>query len=131
MTTTNNRTPKLRVLVVEDNRDAAGSTATLLRHWGHDVRVALDGPTALREASEDAPDVVLLDLGLPGMDGYEVARRLREMLHEKKTLFVVVSGYGMDRDVLRSSDEGIDLHFVKPVDPAELRAVLEKFAQAR
>jgi len=121
----------MRVLVIEDNADVARSTATLVRRWGHDVRVAFDGPTALREAGEDEPDVVLLDIGLPGMDGYEVARRLREMLHEKGTLFIVISGYGTEKDVLLSREEGIDLHFIKPADPAELRAVLERFSQTR
>ena len=122
---------KLHVLLVEDNRDTAQSTAALLRRWGHNVRVALDGPTALREADEDEPDVVLLDIGLPGMDGYKVARRLRETLHAKGTLFIVISGYGAEKEVLRSKDEGIDLHFVKPADPAELREELERFARAR
>src|SRR3954469_5124709 len=96
---------RMRVLVVEDNADAARSAAALVRRWGHDVRVAFDGPTALREASEDEPDVVLLDIGLPGMDGYEVARRLRELLHEKGTLFVIISGYGAEKDLLRSKEE--------------------------
>jgi len=121
----------MRVLVVEDKPDAARSLATLLRHWGHDVRVAFDGPAALQEAGADEPDVVLLDIGLPGMDGYEVARRLRETLHEKGTLFIVISGYGTEADIRRSREEGIELHLVKPADPAELRAALERFARAR
>src|SRR5687768_15572117 len=81
----------LRVLVVEDNPDSARSLAALLRRWGHSVRVAFDGPSALQLAGEDEPDVVLLDIGLPGMDGYAVASSLRQVLHEKGTLFIVIS----------------------------------------
>src|SRR5262249_39212912 len=90
-----------------------------------DVRVALDGPTALQEASESPPDVVLLDIGLPGMDGYEVARRLREQTQVKMPIFVAVTAYGTDDDFRRSAEEGLDLHLVKPVDSKVLRTVLE------
>jgi len=115
------------VLVVEDNPDVAHSMSTLLRMWGHEARVALNGPSALEKAHEEEPEVVLLDIGLPGMDGYEVARKLRDMLREKGTLFVVVSGYGTEADIQRSREEGIELHFVKPADPAELREVLQRY----
>src|SRR5205814_10397951 len=88
----------LRVLVVDDNGDAAASLALLLETWSHDVRTARDGPAALAEANVFRPDVVLLDIGLPGMDGYEVAQHLRGPTRLTKALVVAVTGYGQDED---------------------------------
>ncbi len=116
-----------RALVVDDNADAAESLAVLLRSAGHEVRTAYDGPSALAAARDLRPEVVLLDLGLPGMDGCEVARRLRQLEGLQGALLVALTGYGSEEDRRRSKEAGFDRHLVKPVDPAELR---ELFAAA-
>src|SRR5262245_26391273 len=113
-----------RILVVEDNVDAADSLAMLLRLLGNDVRTAHDGPAALAAARAYRPDVVLLDLGLPRMSGYEVCRRLREEHFANGPLVVALTGYGQDEDRRRTREAGFDRHLVKPVNPEELREVL-------
>jgi CheY-like chemotaxis protein len=118
---------KLRVLIVEDNADTADSTAFLLRIYGHEVDVAPDGPTALRIAADTPPDVALLDSGLPGMDGCEVARRLQEQAAGRKLFLIAVTGYGHEDDRRRSREAGIHLHLLKPVDPGELIKLLAGF----
>jgi CheY-like chemotaxis protein len=120
-------TARLRVLVVEDDADTAASVAILLRMDGHEVQVAGDGPNALRAAEASPPDVALLDLWLPGMDGYEVARRLQERAAEKKPLLIAITGCGQEPDRQRSAQAGIDLHLLKPVDPAALQRLLRRF----
>jgi PAS domain S-box-containing protein len=115
--------PGRRVLVVDDNRDSAESIALLAEIWGHEVRTALDGPSALEIAAAYRPEVILLDIGLPGMDGYEVARRLRQRAGGGPVL-VAMTGYGMEEDRRRSREAGFDHHLVKPVDPEGLRALL-------
>ena len=119
----------LRILMVEDNADTAEMTALALRLHGHEVRIALDGPTVLRMAQVQRPDVVLLDIGLPQMDGWEVARRLRKQTGpgEKPPLLIAITGYGGRENERRSKDAGIDLHFVKPVDMEELQGILSRF----
>jgi two-component system CheB/CheR fusion protein len=112
-----------RVVVVDDNRDGAESLAMLLRLWGHDVLVAHDGPTALVKVKEERPDVVLLDIGLPGMDGYQVARRLREHGSGRPVL-VALTGFGHEDARRRSREAGFDHHLTKPVDPADLQRLL-------
>ncbi|HEU5219461.1 MAG TPA: response regulator [Gemmatimonadales bacterium] len=112
-----------RILVVDDSTDAAESMARLLLLSGHEVTVAHDGPSALEIAAREAPAIVLLDIGLPGMDGYEVCRRLRQ-LGLADTRIIAVTGYGQDRDRQRSRDAGFDAHAVKPVDPDELMGLL-------
>ena len=118
-----------RLLVVDDNADAAGSFATLLRVLGNDVRTAASGPEALRIAKEYRPEIVLLDIGLPGMNGYEVARALRRDLGDGKTVIVAVSGYGASQDRQRSAEAGIDAHFVKPVEIQALQEFLAERAR--
>jgi PAS domain S-box-containing protein len=113
-----------RVLVVDDNADAADSIAVLLRTFGHDVRVAYSGPAALEAAAEHQPDVVLLDIGLPEMDGYELARRLRQNPRLENVSLVAVTGYGQESDRLRSHLTGFDCHLTKPVTPKQLQEVL-------
>jgi PAS domain S-box-containing protein len=113
-----------RVLVVDDNADAADSLAQLLRMQGHDVRVAYNGPEALAAAEEYRPEVVVLDIGLPGMSGYEVAGRLRQNPKFGRTLLVAVTGYGQQSDRRKSHDAGFDEHLVKPVDPHALQQAL-------
>ena len=117
----------LSVLVLKDDADTAHSYAILLGMYGHRVRAAADGPEALRLAAEAAPDVALIDLGLPRMDGWAVARGLRRQSCERRPLLVAVTGYGQDDDRRRSEEAGIDLHLVKPVDPGELFALLRQF----
>jgi CheY-like chemotaxis protein len=113
-----------RVLVVDDSTDSAESLARLLRRWGHEVRVAYDGPSALAAARSTAPEVVLLDIGLPGMDGYEVARQLRQDPDLNDTVLVALTGYGQATDRRQTHNAGFDQHLIKPVDPGLLRTLL-------
>lgn len=117
-------THSLRVLVVDDNLDQAQSAALLLRASGHEVQVAFSGTTALEVALEFQPNVVLLDIGLPEMDGYEVARHLRQNPQTKHVRLVALTGYGQDTDRQRSAAAGFDAHLVKPVDPRKLEGIL-------
>ncbi|HYH44950.1 MAG TPA: ATP-binding protein, partial [Thermoanaerobaculia bacterium] len=120
----------LRVLVVDDNADAAETVALLLRMWGYEARTANDGAQAFEVAAELDPEVVLLDIGLPGLDGYEVARRLRAGAQGGARL-VAMTGYGRDEDRRRALEAGFDEHLVKPVEPATLRAVLARAGDRR
>jgi PAS domain S-box-containing protein len=113
-----------RLLVVDDNKDAADSLAALLRILGHDVRTVYDGPTAVKAALEYRPDMLFLDIGLPGMDGHEVARRLRREPGFGDTVFVALTGYGGDGDRRRSEETGFLAHLVKPVEFAVLQQLL-------
>jgi CheY-like chemotaxis protein len=115
----------LRILVVDDCPDMRLTMRLLLRSWGHEVCEAPDGPTALKAASEFLPDVVLLDLGLPGMDGCEVARRLRASGF-RDALLLAVSGFGNARDVARCLEAGFDAHLLKPVELTHLRGLIEE-----
>jgi CheY-like chemotaxis protein len=118
--------PGLRVLVVEDNRDAADSLATLLLYWGHQAEVAEDGSVALEKVYRLCPEVVLLDIGLPGMNGWELARQIKTQFPGKEPCLIAISGYGQTEDLERSRAEGIVLHLVKPVEPDALEAVLKE-----
>ena len=113
-----------RVLVVEDNLDAAETLKELLELWGYDARVVHNGHAGLQAVPEYQPQVVLLDLGLPGLDGYEVARRLGG-LAAPRPLLVAVTGYGLDEDRRRTREAGFDHHLTKPVNPEELRRLLQ------
>lgn len=113
-------TRHLRMLIVDDNVDTAEGLAILLRLNGHEIRTAYDGPSALALAAEYAPEVILQDIGLPGMNGYEMARRLRQHPATARSLLVAVSGYGQADDMSRSQAAGFDHHLVKPVDFDEL-----------
>lgn len=113
-----------RVLVVDDNRDAAESLAILLRSFGSETCVAFDGPSALRALSEFRPDAVLLDIGMPGMDGHEVARRIRARPEFSHVLLVALTGWGQEEDRRRSRLAGFDHHLNKPADMNALVAVL-------
>jgi CheY-like chemotaxis protein len=119
----------LYVLLVEDDPGTAESTALFLRECGHRVRVACDGPAACQAAVSQPPDVVLLDLALPGMDGWEVARRLQEPAWEKRPLLIAVTGHDREEAHRRSLHAGIDLHLAKPVDPGFLRQLLARFCR--
>ena len=122
---TGDSTPKRRLLVVDDNRDAAESMSMLLEMWGHDVAYAYDGPSALETAEQWQPQAVFLDIGLPGMDGYEVAEKLRKLPHAKDAVLIAITGYGQEDDLLRSQRAGIDHHLIKPVAPDALRSLID------
>jgi PAS domain S-box-containing protein len=116
--------PHRRILVVDDNRDAAASLALLLGNFGHEVHVAHDGEAALERARELRPDTVLLDIGLPGINGYEVAAELRQLEGVRNAMLIAITGYGQDDDRKRSSNAGFDHHLVKPVNPVVLNDLL-------
>jgi CheY-like chemotaxis protein len=114
----------MRVLVVDDEIDTAETLAEVLTTLGHDVRTAADGTRALETARAFSPDVVLLDLGLPGIDGYEVARRLRAERSTRPLRLIAVTGYGQDVDRKNTELAGFDAHMVKPVRIAALERLL-------
>ena len=117
-------TRPLRVLVVDDNEDTVLSFSMLLRATGHEVRTANDGLTAVQAAIEYRPDVVLLDIGLPGLTGYEVARRLRQHPLLKHVMLVALTGYGQDSDRQASQQAGFNHHLVKPASLEQLKKIL-------
>jgi CheY-like chemotaxis protein len=119
--------PRRRILVVDDNVDAAQSLELLLRQMGHDVQVAHDGHAALEAARMNRPQVVLLDIGMPGVDGYHVVERLRSDPTFARVPFVAVTGYDGDGPRSRSREAGFVEHLVKPVSVETLRDVLERF----
>jgi PAS domain S-box-containing protein len=115
-----------KILIVDDNVDATDMLAGILRLVGHDVQVAYSGQSALEVAMEFQPTIVLLDIGLPEMNGYEVARRLRQRPQSKDTLLIAMTGYGQDSDLQRSTQAGFDYHLVKPVDPEKLEGLFTR-----
>lgn len=115
-----------RILVVDDNRDSAESMAVLLEMVGHEVRTAIDGPAALAAAAAFRPHLVLLDIGLPGMTGYEVARRLREANGGEGMVIAAMTGYAQEDDKARALEAGFDHHLSKPVDLASLQSVIDE-----
>lgn len=121
--------PRPRILYVDDNRDVADSAAELLRIVGFDVLVCYAGVQALALAREFVPDVCLLDLNMPGMDGDDLARRLREGAGDRPVLFVAVTAMGNEEGRRRTSEAGFQLHLVKPVDPHDLLRVLDELWQ--
>jgi CheY-like chemotaxis protein len=116
----------LRILVVEDNTDARETLRALLEAEGHEVLAVGDGAQALEQVRAFAPEIALLDLGLPGMDGYALARALRTMPECSGAVIAAISGYGQPEDRARSKAAGFDEHLVKPVDPERLRALLRQ-----
>jgi CheY-like chemotaxis protein len=115
-----------RILIVDDNDDARTLLAEILSAMGHDVQTAGDGPAAIEMVRRFTPEIAILDIGLPVMDGYELAGRLRELLPSAPMRLIAVTGYGLGADVERSRDAGFDRHLVKPV---ELRKLLDCIAQ--
>ena len=123
---------RLRVLVVDDNVDAANSLAMLLALVDdHDVQVAYDGLAAIEAAQAHRPDIFLLDLGMPGLSGFEVARRLRARAEFAHALIVALTGWGTERDRARTRESGFDEHLVKPVEPETIRAVMGRYRRPR
>jgi PAS domain S-box-containing protein len=119
----------LRILVVDDNRDSTATLSMLLRILGNEVRIANDGVEGFGEADEFRPDVVLLDIGMPKMNGYETARRIRSQPWGKRIVLIALTGWGQERDRQLSREAGFDHHFVKPVDPVVLTKLLASIAQ--
>jgi CheY-like chemotaxis protein len=119
--------PARRILVVDDNVDSAETLGILLRVGGHKVHTAYSGRSALEAARINRPEIVMLDIGMPGMDGLEVARRLREELGLTDVLLVAMTGYGLDEDRRRTEVAGFHNHLVKPIDLDGLNALLERW----
>jgi CheY-like chemotaxis protein len=117
----------LRVLIVNDYRDNVESMAMLLRLYGYQVDTALGGAAALASARKQPPNVVLLDISMPGIDGFEVARQLRDLFHDN-IIIVALTAYGSDEDRRRYELAGFDRHFTKPADPAEVEQLLHNLA---
>jgi CheY-like chemotaxis protein len=115
-----------RILVVDDNADAAESLTALLQVYGHDARLVHDGLAALELVPSFLPDVIFLDIGMPGMDGYEVARRVRRMPEGERALLIAVTGFGAEDDRRRSQEAGFDHHVTKPLDPRRLPGLLSR-----
>ena len=118
-----------RLLVVDDNHDAADSLARLLQLQGHEVRVVYDGPTALKAARAVRPDMVFLDVGMPGMDGYEVARQMRQTPGLEDVVLAALTGWGQQEDRRRTAEAGFDHHLVKPVETAEVESLVASLAE--
>lgn len=116
---------KRRVLIVEDNQDAGEMYRILIELAGHEVMLAENGARGLELLKSARPDIALVDIGLPGMDGYEIARRFRAEPDADKVLLVALTGYGSSSDRDRSRQAGFDLHLIKPVDPQALQELLD------
>jgi CheY-like chemotaxis protein len=119
----------LRILVTDDNADARAMMEAMLALDGHDVRVARDGAQTLLAMEQSPPDVVLMDIGLPDMDGYELARRINEIDAYRQVKLIALTGFGQPEDEQRAYDAGFDLHLTKPVAPQTLRDVLAAFTR--
>jgi CheY-like chemotaxis protein len=119
----------LHILIVDDNRDGADSLAKLMEVLGHTTRTAYDGEQGVKEAERLRPDVVLLDLGLPKLNGYEACRKIREQPWGKEMVVIAVTGWGKDTDRERSREAGFAAHLVKPVDPQVLGTFLSRVAK--
>jgi CheY-like chemotaxis protein len=115
-----------RVLIVDDNEPAARGLSLLLKHFGHRTSIAHDGRSALRMAADEHPDIVLLDIGLPDMDGYEVARKICEEGSGARPFLVALTGYGLQEDRLKAQAAGFDRHLTKPVSIAEVGKVVDE-----
>ena len=113
-----------RVLIVDDSSDTVEAMADMARLWGHQVEVANDGSTALDLVTRFRPEIALIDIGLPVMDGYELARRLRQLANMKTVPLIAISGYGRAEDRRAAEQAGFDLHLVKPIDPVRLERLL-------
>jgi CheY-like chemotaxis protein len=113
-----------RILIVEDNHDAREMLRTMLELWHHIVREAADGPSAIEVALQFKPDIAIVDVGLPGLDGYEVARHLRASAGAQGLRLIALTGYGLSTDAERAREAGFDAHLVKPVHPDRLLEIL-------
>lgn len=116
---------RLRILIAEDNRDSADSLQTLLKALGHEAHVAYDGESAVRCAAGLRPDVIIMDIGLPRVSGYDAARRIRAQNPGLRTVIVALTGWGQEADRQRSLAAGIDHHLIKPLDLTMLQRILD------
>ena len=123
------KTPVLNVLIVDDNEDAAKSMGALLTHYGYTVNIAFDGETGLDSLMKFSPNLVLLDIGLPGIDGYEVVKRMRKERGDSVTI-VALTGFGQPGDKDQAKASGFDYHLTKPVRVSNIQEVIEKMAIA-
>lgn len=114
----------MKIVIADDNRDSADSMAMLLEAGGHEVHVAYDGLEAVNTANKVRPDVILLDIGMPKMNGFECARSIRAESWAAGALLIALTGWGQEEDKRRALEAGFDRHLTKPVDPATLEAVL-------
>jgi len=114
-----------RIVVADDNEDSAQSFAMLLSFSGHEVRIAHDGAEALNTLREFRPDVAFLDIGMPGLTGYEVAQAVRAEPWGRQVTLIAVTGWGQPDDKLRARSAGFDQHLIKPIDPAEVDRLLD------
>ena len=112
------------ILVVDDNKDSADSLSMLLELMGHDTRTAYDGLEAVATATAFRPNVVLLDIGLPKLNGYDACRRIRELPWDESVVIIALTGWGQEEDKCRSKEAGFNFHMVKPVDPAALEKLM-------
>ena len=122
---------RLRVLIVDDNQDASETLATLLELSGHIACVANDGEQALALASSFQPDVVLCDIGLPGLNGYDVCRQLKAVVSSRATCVIAVTGWAQDKDKQKALEAGFDHHMVKPVEPLALFGLLGRVSATK
>jgi CheY-like chemotaxis protein len=127
--TSNHCGTALRVLIAEDQENTATILGILLRLHGYEVEIASDGPTALQAVQARSPDVVLLDIGLPKMNGWQVAEQIHKLSAPKRPLLIAITGYGTQADQTRSEEAGIDLHLVKPADMVALEKLLRRFQE--
>jgi len=119
----------VHVLVVNDYADNVESMAMLLRLYGHDVETALGGVAALRAAKANPPEVVLLDISMPGLNGYEVAQHLRRMF-QSRVVLIALTAHGFEEDKRRCEEAGFDRHFIKPADPVKLEKLIRELARS-
>ena len=119
------RSKSRRILIVDDNQDAAETLGLIVESWGYQTAVAHDGPSALGVAKDFQPEIGLLDVGLPGMDGFELGKRLRELPGMHKLHLIAITGYGRDQDREAAHQAGFDRLLVKPLDPERLAPLLE------
>ena len=122
---------KRRILVVDDNHDSADSLAALLSLGGHETHTANDGEHAISEAAKLRPDVILLDIGLPRLDGYDTCRRIREQPWGRDMVIVALTGWGEEEDRRQATQAGFDGHLVKPVDHNALNAIMASHGSTR
>ncbi|HEX4591376.1 MAG TPA: response regulator [Gemmataceae bacterium] len=118
---------RLEVLIAEDNTDGAESLAHILEYAGYSVRVVYDGQAAVAAALIDPPDIILMDIGLPRMDGWQAARRIYQGLNGRRCLMVALTGYDRPEDRRRSWEAGFQIHLAKPVDPDTLLSLLDRY----
>jgi len=124
-------TPRMRILVVDDHMDSAAALAELLGAWGHDARAITDATNAIDLASQLSPDLVLLDLAMPGRNGYEIARELRRRPETRRTVLVALTGFADAEARARTREAGFDHHFSKPIQVAALQELLRSLTTQR